>query len=524
MTEVSRTFKMKLDKLNKVYNEDNLEDPTLLKATFIILEINKKSENNEVITEEEALKMAKTMALKPLTCQYTPTSNYFIPDDHFGGHGVYKEKFRLDGSEYLATKSFAIGVAKEGCWVDTVEKDGEQVKVLKCDFYLWVTRYLNICSLMEEIFESGAELYSSCEYTYKKEDVEVIDGIKYPKNLIFQGHCLLGRREDGSIVEPAFDISKMTSFNEKWTSTVNEFIKINNEKERNDNMLISKEQWLTVVNEMSQGEIKSSLYDALSKVMTADEFYGIWISSWNVYDTYFVYEKPIDNGYKYYKVNYTKTETEVTIDFEGKVEVKFSEMWIPVEDSEKVVNEKEEEITSLNEKITTLENDNTTLNEKIKILENDKTTLNNKIVSLEGEKVSLNEKYEQATNTVTELNEKVSVLQPIVDTYNKEQYEKTLNEKITYYENKFLSLNAKDKFNAKETQDLIVKSLNDIDAKEKLNDMIIELVPQFNEKQDNKYGKIIGENDVIFNDSNDIDIPEKEDITKSDFDSMFTIE
>ena len=67
MTEVSRTFKMKLDKLNKVYNEDNLEDPTLLKATFIILEINKKSENNEVITEEEALKMAKTMALKPFS-------------------------------------------------------------------------------------------------------------------------------------------------------------------------------------------------------------------------------------------------------------------------------------------------------------------------------------------------------------------------------------------------------------------------------------------------------------------------
>ena len=373
-------------------------------------------------------------------------------------------------------------------------------------------------------FYATAELYSSCEYTYKKEDVEVIDGIKYPKNLIFQGHCLLGRREDGSIVEPAFDISKMTSFNEKWTSTVNEFIKINNEKERNDNMLISKEQWLTVVNEMSQGEIKNSLYNALSKVMTADECFGIWISNWNIYDTYFVYEKPIDNGCKYYKVNYTKTETEVIIDFEGNVEVKFSEMWIPVEDSEKVVNEKEEEITSLNEKITTLENDNTTLNEKIKILENDKTTLNSKIVSLEGEKVSLNEKYEQATNTVTELNEKVSVLQPIVDTYNKEQYEKTLNEKIAYYENKFLSLNAKDKFNAKETQDLIAKSLNDIDAKEKLNDMIIELVPQFNEKQDNKYGKIIGENDVTFNDSNDINIPEEEDVTKSDFDSMFTIE
>ena len=35
MTEVSRTFKMKLDKLNKVDNEDNLDDRTLLKATFI---------------------------------------------------------------------------------------------------------------------------------------------------------------------------------------------------------------------------------------------------------------------------------------------------------------------------------------------------------------------------------------------------------------------------------------------------------------------------------------------------------
>lgn len=492
MDLIKQTLNMKLESFSKVYNENNVEDPTLLKATFIILEIDEQSGNKEVITKEEALKMSNTMALKPLTCQYTPTTNYLIPDDHFGTHGKTKDRFRKNGEEFITTNSFAIGVAKEGCYLDTVEKKGVEVEVLKCDFYLWVTRYLNICSLMEDIFNSGATLYSSCEYVYKKSDVEVINGIKYPKNLIFEGHCLLGNRDDGSIVEPAFEVSHMTSFNEKWTSVVNELVEINNEKEEEE-MAFKKEDWITVVNELSHGQIQDKFYTALSKVMTADEFYGVWISDYDIYDDYFVYHKYVENECKYFKVNYTKTETDVTIDFEGRTEVKWTDLWVAVSESEKVTNSLNAEIKTLNETISTIE----------------------------GEKVSLNEKYVQATEKVTVLNEKVSELQPIVDEFNKVKNEKALNEKIEYYKDKFTSLNAIEKFKTDEVQKLIEKSLNEADAKEKLSDMILELVPSFNEGQHNNH--ISSDAIKSFNSIIDgIDVPEDKE-SNSDFDSMFTI-
>ena len=139
-------LKMELNGLQKVFNEDGTEDRTLLKATFILLETDVESWNGEVITEEEALKMAKSMKYKPLTCQYfrntAPDGN--MPNDHFGSHGEYKEKFRY-GGEYTATSSFAIGVARDGAYlsIDT-DENGLKHKYLKCDFYLWVTRYLNI--------------------------------------------------------------------------------------------------------------------------------------------------------------------------------------------------------------------------------------------------------------------------------------------------------------------------------------------------------------------------------------------
>jgi len=508
--DVTKTLQMKLESFSKVYNENNVEDPTLIKATFIILEVNSISGNNEVITKEEALKMSPTMALKPLVCQYTPTTNFIIPNDHFGSHGKIKDSFRKSGTEFIATDSFAIGVCKDGCYISTIEKDGQTVEVLKCDYYLWLTRYLNICSLMEDIYNSGADLYSSCEYIYKAEDVEVIDGIKYPKNLIFEGHCLLGSRNDGSIVEPAFDVSKMTSFNEKWTSVLNETINktLNNKEE--EEMAFKKEDWITIVNELSHGDIQSKLYTALSKIMTADEFYGVWISDYDIYDTYFIYSNYEGGSYNYYKVNYSKTDTDVTVDYANKITVQWTDLWVEV-------SEKDSAVT------TAVANVETTMNEKIVEKDNSIKSLNDKLTNLEGEKVSLNEKYTKASDTITSLNEKVIELQPIVDTYNKDQYEKQLNEKQSYYKNKFNSLNAIDKFDSEEVQGLIVKSLNEVEAKEKLSDMLIELVSTLNETPKEK-GNITIPSDAVktLNSMADIEIPNEKEI-KNDFDSQFTI-
>ena len=156
-------------------------------------------------------------------------------------------------------------------------------------------------------------------------------------------------------------------------------------------------------------------------------------------------------------------------------------------------------------------------------ISSDIKSLNDKITNIEGEKVSLNEKYTKASDTITSLNEKVTELQPIVDTYNKGQYESQLNEKKTYYENKFTSLNAIDKFNSNEVQNLIVKSLNEIEAKEKLSDMLIELVPITNEVSKINGNITIPSNAVkTLNSMSDIEIPNEAEV-KNDFDSQFTI-
>lgn len=508
--DVTRTLQMKLESFSKVYNENNIEDPTLIKATFIILEVDSVSGNDEIITKEEALKMSPTMALKPLVCQYTPTTNYIIPDDHFGSHGKVKDSFRKNGTEFITTNSFAIGVSKDGCYISTIEKDGQTVEVLKCDYYLWLTRYLNICSLMEDIYNSGTDLYSSCEYIYKAEDVDAIEGIKYPKNLIFEGHCLLGSRNDGSIVEPAFEVSKMTTFNEKWTSVLNETINktLNNKEEKE--MAFKKEDWITIVNELSHGDTQSMIYTSLSKIMTADEFYGVWISDYDIYDTYFIYSNYEGDAYIHYKVNYTKTDTEVTVDYVNKIAVKWTDLWVEVSES----------ASAITDAVTNVE---TIMNEKIIEKDNSIKSLNDKITNLEGEKVSLNEKYTKASDTITSLNEKVTELQPIADNYNKDQYEKQLNEKQSYYKNKFTSLNAIDKFNSEEIQNLIVKSLNEIEAKEKLSDVLIELVPITNEIVKEKSNITIPSEAVkTLNSMADIEIPNEKEI-KDDFDSQFTI-
>ena len=100
---------------------------------------------------------------------------------------------------------------------------------------------------------------------------------------------------------------------------------------------------------------------------------------------------------------------------------------------------------------------------------------------------------------------------------------KQLNEKQSYYKNKFNSLNAIDKFDSEEVQGLIVKSLNEVEAKEKLSDMLIELVSTLNETPKEK-GNITIPSDAVktLNSMADIEIPNEKEI-KNDFDSQFTI-
>src|SRR3712207_287973 len=165
--------------------------------------------------------------------------------------------------------------------------------------------------------------------------------------------------------------------------------------------------------------------DALSKVMTADEYYNVWVGSYAIYPTenYFVYENYEGDKWVNYKVPYTIENDDVVISYDKKIQVKHSDDWIPVSEVQKSTNalkEKETELKTANDTIAELEKQ---LNSKDKTIK----SLNSKVTSKQDEDQSTVKKFNELTATLTSLNAKVKEMQPIVDKYNEEQYQKQLN-------------------------------------------------------------------------------------------------
>lgn len=99
-----------------------------------------------------------------------------------------------------------------------------------------------------------------------------------------------------------------------------------------------------------------------------------------------------------------------------------------------------------------------------------------KFKTLEKEFNELKLKFEQATDKVVELTTQVNELSEVKKAYDKEVFEKSLNEKKEYYGAKFKALNAEEKFNEEEVQELIAKSISDSDASLQLNSMLVDMV------------------------------------------------
>ena len=445
---------IKLHNLKKVVNEEGIVDETQLKATFLILEVDVESGNNQIITKEEALKMAGTMKLKPLTCQYIPTTDFENPNDHFGGHGVFKDKYREGGEEFISTNSFAIGVAEEGCYLDTItNEEGVEVECLFCDYVLWAYRYPNIVGLMNDIFEKGESLFSSCEYLYSK--FLTVDGIVYPMDLIFDGHCILCSGENGSTaIEPAFKESKMITFNEKLKVAINEVVY--NSVEGGDKMAKAKNEKeveiieetiiepVKVVNELSQENVRGELRKQITEHLGVDK-YDVWVSSDLVYDSFFVYElwNSEESEYQYFKASFTRQGDVVTVDTNSIEKVERKTIWVTQDEVQLALNAKEEVIKELN-----------------------------------SEKEALQVKYNEVSESVLSLNSTVEGLKDKADKYDTHVFNEKVAENKKFYEEKFVGLNAKAKFEKEDVQELIIKSVNSAEAKMELNEILIGLVPK----------------------------------------------
>lgn len=451
--------------------EINEQDPTLLKGTIIIHGF-EKSWNGQVITEDICAENMNTLIGKRIVCKYiSPENNNGV--DALTDHEEIEGKDR-EGNDTLIRNTNAIGFIESVYIDDYTDINGNVERVLFGNIVLWNDdKYTDIIGLLQEWLDRGIKIHMSVEYLYC--NYNVVEGVEYLQSpIIYVAHTFLNSEQRGEYAEvlPAYDCATLISLNEKekWNKTINQLSKTNNKDhkiesvksenksdsniknkqstnkkiEEDDNM--PKKEMFKKICELSHDDIRSQIYHALKDLMTEDEYYDSYITE--CYDNYFIVSSWVGETHKYLKAGYTKTDTTVTIDWDNKVEVMLYQEWREIPEAQSALNE-----------------------------------LNSKITALNEEKKTIETKFDEATETITSLNTKVKELKPLAEQHNKEQYEKELNEKKSFYEEKFKAVNSLEKFKEDEIQELIKKTVNkDEKAIMSLNSMIIDLVKPTVEK------------------------------------------
>lgn len=450
-------------KMKMVNSVVNIEDKTI-QASFIINDF-EKSYNGDCITRDICEENIRSLINKPVLVQYFNEGDK--NRDHLGSHGEYITKNRDTGEDIIATNTFAIGVFTNA-YIDDMEIDGENKGVAVGDAILWADRYYNVCSLLNEWVERGIDIYCSNEYEFY--NFEMKDGVRYIKSPYFYlGHTILNsEKKDGyDIVLPAYDSARMIAFNEALDKDLS---RIKNEEE--ERVTVELENvFKKVLNEISLGETRDKIFSQLEKVMVAEEFNNMWISNYDIFNDYFIYETYMDNEWHSFKVPYTKTENDVSIDLTKKAEVEYK---VELVEKQEVQNSINEAVKEKDKEITTLKNE----------LEEKEKSFN----SLKEELATSKEKEVSLMTSVNELNDKIKLLNEYKDKMEVEEYERQLNEKKEEYKVKFNSFAAMERFEEEDVQQHIKDTLDEtksVNAKLALADILLECAVPFTGKVNN---------------------------------------
>ncbi|MFZ8004679.1 hypothetical protein ACO1D0_00705 [Bacillus licheniformis] len=431
-----KIFQLQLNEIKKT------DDPTKLPCTFIIFDF-ETSHNNTVISKEVALDASPTIINKPIVAKYHEVEGINTATDALGSHEAYLGTDK-HGELEVKTDTTPIGVFTSEGYIMEIDTPEGKKEVLAADAVLWSSRFSDACELLLEWYSRGININTSCEILYSNYSVK--DGIEYIETPIYlEGHAILNseKRGEHDIVLPAYDSSRLVSFNEmqKFEKLVAQAA--NQEKQKEG----EKVDKFKKVFELSHSDIRTLIYNQLDPTLESNE--GSYIA--DVYDTYFIvniYSWSEDNSYdKYYKINYAKNGDTLTIDFDSKIEVFLKRNW------EEVVPE---EIQSqLNEKDTTISKLSEQFNE-------------------------IKEKFNTASEKLVQLNSALEELKPFKEQHEKAEFEKRVQEKKEFYKSKFEALNAEEKFETEEVQNLILASAKDSEETDKailqLNSMLVDLV------------------------------------------------
>lgn len=499
--------KNKKGQLNISFNSLEVvpDDPTIMKAKVIIFDF-EKSGNNQIITKEIAEENIKYLVGKRICCKYIPKEDNGGELDALGDHEQYESTNR-DNEDIIYAGTEAIGFIENVYIDDYTDKNGVTKEVVFGDVILWCDdHYADIINLLKTWIQSNIPIHMSVEYYYFNYVVK--DRVEYIQSpILFNAHTILNSEDRGDSIEvlPSYDCATLVSFNElkeQWNKAINSLSKNNNklnEENLQNNSLQSSENLdsnklkesnnqkeeiktmeniflnaMKANNQLSFGDVRDNLYGALAKIMTAEDYFNVWISSYGVYEDFFIYETYEDSSYVAYKVAYSKADDDtITISFESKEKVQGQYTYVSVNELETSKNAQVELETSKNELKTA--------NEKIEELDGEIKSLNEKVAEKSNNSKVDTDKYNELTNKLVSLNSLVIEMQPIVDKYNAEAFEKALNQASEDYKKKFESVNALDTFDEESTQELVKQSINSDkvkanEAKYSLNELIVNSI------------------------------------------------
>ncbi|MED1665769.1 hypothetical protein [Brevibacillus laterosporus] len=450
------SFKLQLNEIKQS------DDPTLLSATFIIHDF-EESWHGQIVSKEVSMGAAHTLLNKPIVAKYYPVSQFGTLSDALGGHEEHLDYDRY-GERTVKTDTIPIGVFSSEGYLMVINENGQEKEVLAADAVLWRFRFSDVCDLLLEWYSRGIQIFSSVEFLYRNYSFK--DGIEYVESpIIYDGHALLNSEERNGhkVVAPAYDSSTLLSFND--LKQFNRLIAqaINQKEKEGESMFFKK------ICELSHEDVRSKLYNQISTQMAEQEYNSSYIVS--VFDTSFIFESWNEHdGVKHYKVDYGKNGDVLTVNMDSKTEVVEQRTWI-------TTTEVEQMQTQLNE-----------ANKKAEQLASESQILSSSLNQLTQDKGQLEKQFNEASDKLISLSSQYQELQTYKEKYETEQLEKSLNEKKSYYADKFEAVNGKEKYESDEVQTLIKLSLNSSlegkDAVLQLNTMLVDMVATAPKKQE----------------------------------------
>lgn len=232
MKDKSIKLNMELNSMNR-----DLEDPTILRATWLLHDFNQNA-NNVLLDREVSLDAKHTIKNKPIVTSYNEVNEFDTPTDALGDHAEYIGTDKK-GNPIQKSDTVPIGTITSEAYIMTIENsDGVTEEVMACDSVLWLSRFQDACNLLIEWYERGIQIVSSCEYYYKNFTLQ--DGITHVHSPVYyDGHCILNSEDRGGHkkVQPAYDKSVMLSLNElqEFNKLVSQAI-VEEESEEKDSM------------------------------------------------------------------------------------------------------------------------------------------------------------------------------------------------------------------------------------------------------------------------------------------------